>query len=333
MTTCLARVTIDCRGVRRRPRGPAAGQATARLLPGLTLATWAALSVLAAGCSPKADTPWSSGSAASAPEAAAVASAPASASGTVSAASAAAAPASDAAAAPATTASAAGSMPASAPTGSASSPTTVAPASGPASGSAGNSSASGTSAAAGGVGGAGTSGASATGTVAHVALAPDLPLLVPVEGVRPDQLVDTYEQSRSEGRTHEAIDILAPRGTPVKAVAEGRVAKLFNSRLGGLTVYQFDRQERVAYYYAHLDAYAPGLKEGQVLKRGDLVGTVGFTGNADPQAPHLHFAVFLLGPERRWWEGSPVNPYPLMQPAVPTQAAAGTVPGRANLAR
>lgn len=145
------------------------------------------------------------------------------------------------------------------------------------------------------------------------AMVPDAPLLIPVAGVREDQLVDTYEQSRSEGRTHEAIDILAPLGTPVRAVADGRVVKLFNSRLGGLTVYQFDRQERLAYYYAHLDAYAPGLKEGQVLRRGDLVGTVGFTGNASPEAPHLHFAVFMLGPERRWWEGQPLNPYPLMR--------------------
>ena len=110
--------------------------------------------------------------------------------------------------------------------------------------------------------------------------------------------------------------------------ADGRVVKLFTSRLGGLTVYQFDRQERVAYYYAHLDAYAPGLKEGQVLRRGDAVGTVGFTGNANPDAPHLHFAVFALGPERRWWEGSPLNPYPLMQPdgARTTAQAATTLP-------
>ena len=112
----------------------------------------------------------------------------------------------------------------------------------------------------------------------------------------------------------------------MRAVADWRVAKLFTSRLGGLTVYQFDRQERVAYYYAHLDAYAPGLQEGQMLRRGDPVGTVGFTGNANPDAPHMHFAVFALGPERRWWEGAPLNPYPLMQPRS-AQAAAPGGPG------
>jgi len=143
-------------------------------------------------------------------------------------------------------------------------------------------------------------------------------LLVPVQGFRPDQLQDTFTQARSEGRQHEAIDILAPKGTPVVAVADGRVAKLFDSRPGGLTVYQFDSSERLAYYYAHLDRYADGLQEGQWLRRGQLLGYVGSTGNASPEAPHLHFAVFELGPEKRWWEGRPINPYPLFQPTVPT---------------
>jgi murein DD-endopeptidase MepM/ murein hydrolase activator NlpD len=150
----------------------------------------------------------------------------------------------------------------------------------------------------------------ASGTTAD--LVPDAPLTIPVDGVQANQLVDTYEQARSEGRTHEAIDILAPRGTPVRAVADGRVAKLFTSRLGGLTVYQFDRRERLAYYYAHLDAYAPELAEGQVLRRGQVLGFVGASGNASADAPHLHFAVFVLGPERHWWEGAPLNPYPLL---------------------
>jgi peptidoglycan LD-endopeptidase LytH len=136
-------------------------------------------------------------------------------------------------------------------------------------------------------------------------------LLIPVVGVSPQQLMDTYEQRRGVER-HEAIDIVAPRGTPVVAVDDGKVVKLFNSKPGGLTVYQFDTSERVSYYYAHLDRYAPGLAEGQRLRRGDLIGFVGSTGNARPDAPHLHFSVFLLGPEKRWWKGTPVNPYPLL---------------------
>ena len=138
------------------------------------------------------------------------------------------------------------------------------------------------------------------------------PLLVPVRGVNASQLSDTFTQSRGEGRRHDAIDILAPRGTPVLAVADGRIEKLFLSKPGGRTIYQFDSEGRVAYYYAHLDAYAPQLSEGQSVKRGQVIGYVGSTGNASPEAPHLHFAIFLLGPEKRWWEGTAVNPYPLL---------------------
>lgn len=137
-------------------------------------------------------------------------------------------------------------------------------------------------------------------------------LLLPVAGIKTSQLVDTYTQARSGGRSHDAIDIMAPRGTPVLAVADGRVAKLFDSKQGGLTVYQFDIGETVAYYYAHLDSYAAGVMEGKQLKRGDLVGYVGSTGNANPDGPHLHFAIFLLGPEKNWWQGSAINPYPLL---------------------
>ncbi|MFC0677679.1 M23 family metallopeptidase [Lysobacter korlensis] len=138
-------------------------------------------------------------------------------------------------------------------------------------------------------------------------------LMVPVQGVSFDQLEDTFDDPRGTERIHEALDILAPAGTPVVAVADGPVAKLFDSKAGGLTVYQFDPTGTYAYYYAHLQGYAPGLAEGQVLKRGEVLGYVGSTGNADPSAPHLHFAVFRLGPEKRWSEGTPVNPYPLMR--------------------
>ncbi|HEY0883866.1 MAG TPA: M23 family metallopeptidase, partial [Ramlibacter sp.] len=139
------------------------------------------------------------------------------------------------------------------------------------------------------------------------------PLIVPVAGVAPSALTDMFDEARG-GRRHEAIDILAPTGTKVFAVDDGTVAKLFTSRPGGLTVYQFDPQGRLAYYYAHLDRYAKGLKEGMALRRGDLVGYVGTSGNAG-NTPHLHFAVFRLGPERRWWEGDPINPYPALRRA------------------
>jgi peptidoglycan LD-endopeptidase LytH len=148
-----------------------------------------------------------------------------------------------------------------------------------------------------------------------VALATDMPppLLIPVHGVAPSALHDTFAEARAGGtRPHDAIDIMAPRGTPVVAVDDGRIAKLFTSERGGLTVYQFDASERFVYYYAHLDAYAPGLAEGNTVRRGDPIGTVGFTGNANPAAPHLHFAVMVLGEAKRWWEGRAINPYPLL---------------------
>jgi peptidoglycan LD-endopeptidase LytH len=131
----------------------------------------------------------------------------------------------------------------------------------------------------------------------------------PIAGLRASDLHDTFAEARGSGRVHEALDIMAPRGTPVLAVDEGNVAKLFTSEQGGLTVYQFDNRREICYYYAHLDRYAPGLQEGMLLRKGDLVGYVGSSGNADPSAPHLHFAVFRLGSEKNWWAGTPVNPY------------------------
>lgn len=136
-------------------------------------------------------------------------------------------------------------------------------------------------------------------------------LVIPVEGVKRDRLRDNFAEGRP-GHRHEALDILAPRGTPVIAAGDGRVVKLFHSLAGGLTVYQFDSDERFAYYYAHLDRYAEGLKENTPLKRGDLVGYVGTTGNAPPNTPHLHFTIFRLGPEKRWWKGTAVDPYPFL---------------------
>lgn len=138
-------------------------------------------------------------------------------------------------------------------------------------------------------------------------------LIVPVRGMQPAQLSDTFSEARSEGRVHEALDIMAPRGTPVVAVADGTVEKLFFSKYGGHTIYQFEPSGRYAYYYAHLDRYAVGLTEDKAIKQGEVIGYVGSSGNANPAAPHLHFAVFLLGPERRWWQGTAINPYPLFK--------------------
>ena len=138
-------------------------------------------------------------------------------------------------------------------------------------------------------------------------------LLIPVQGVRRDQLQDTFTDARSQGRRHDAIDILAPAGTPVLAVADGSVEKLFDSERGGLTVYQFEPSGRYAYYYAHMQRYADGLAEKQTIRRGQVLGYVGSTGNADPGAPHLHFEIHRLGPEKQWWKGESLNPYPLLR--------------------
>ena len=138
-------------------------------------------------------------------------------------------------------------------------------------------------------------------------------LLLPVQGIQASQLRDTFTDARSEGRVHDAIDIMADAGTPVLAVADGTVEKLFDSERGGLTIYQFEPSGRWCYYYAHLQRYADGLAEKQVIKRGEVIGYVGSTGNASADAPHLHFEVHVLGPEKKWWKGESINPYPLLQ--------------------
>lgn len=137
-------------------------------------------------------------------------------------------------------------------------------------------------------------------------------LSMPVAGVDPHTLRSNFSQTRG-GHVHEALDIMAPRGAEVLAVAGGNVVKLFTSKPGGLTVYQFDDTRTWCYYYAHLDRYAPGLKEGMLLRKGDVLGYVGSTGDASPDAPHLHFAVFQLGPGKHWWQGTAVDPLPLFK--------------------
>jgi murein DD-endopeptidase MepM/ murein hydrolase activator NlpD len=141
----------------------------------------------------------------------------------------------------------------------------------------------------------------------------DLALEMPVEGVKRGSLRDTFSDARDSSRSHEAIDIMAPRRTPVLATQDGRIAKLFTSKAGGLTIYQFDPSNTFCFYYAHLDGYAEGLREGQTVQRGQIIGYVGSTGNASADAPHLHFAIFRLTPERQWWKGEPINPYPVLQ--------------------
>jgi peptidoglycan LD-endopeptidase LytH len=139
------------------------------------------------------------------------------------------------------------------------------------------------------------------------------PLVIPVAGVRPDELVDTYTHARSEGRSHDAIDIMAPHGTPVLAAADGTVLKLFQSDQGGITLYQLDPDQHTIYYYAHLDRYASGIAEGMRLLQGDTIGFVGDTGNAILGNHHLHFEITTTQDPTRYWGGIPINPYPLLR--------------------
>jgi peptidoglycan LD-endopeptidase LytH len=138
-------------------------------------------------------------------------------------------------------------------------------------------------------------------------------LLMPVQGVKPEQLIDTYSQSRSEGRVHEAIDIMAPAGTPVVAVADGEILRFHDSVQGGITIYQISTDKRYFYYYAHLQARAPGIAEKQFVKQGTTIGYVGDTGNAGPGNNHLHFSIKAVVDPNRFWDGTNINPYPILK--------------------
>jgi murein DD-endopeptidase MepM/ murein hydrolase activator NlpD len=140
-----------------------------------------------------------------------------------------------------------------------------------------------------------------------------MPLQIPVAGVRPENLRDTFQDARSEGRAHDAIDIPAPRGTPVLAAADGRIVKLWQSVPGGTTIYQLDPDNKTIYYYAHLDRYADGLAEGQVVRRGQVIAYVGDTGNAGAGNYHLHFSISIVSDPKRYWDGTNINPYPLLR--------------------
>lgn len=140
----------------------------------------------------------------------------------------------------------------------------------------------------------------------------DRRLMVPVDGVRPRDLVDTYNAARSGGRRHHALDVMARRGTPVLSADDGVVRRISTNALGGRTVYVVDHQQRFVHYYAHLDRYARGLREGQRVRKGEQLGTVGSTGNADRDAPHLHYQLLRYANARMWWAGDPVNPVPYL---------------------
>jgi murein DD-endopeptidase MepM/ murein hydrolase activator NlpD len=148
--------------------------------------------------------------------------------------------------------------------------------------------------------------------LAPVATSGDVPrgrLRLPLDGANIESLKGGFAETRGSDRPHEAVDMLAPRNTPVHAVDGGSIAKLFTSKAGGLTIYQFDPSGRLCYYYAHLERYADGLKDGQTVSQGDVVGYVGTTGNAPPNTPHLHFAVFELNADKHWWQGRAIDPY------------------------
>ena len=144
-------------------------------------------------------------------------------------------------------------------------------------------------------------------------------VIIPVDGVTANRLKSNFYEARGGFRVHHAIDILAPRSTPVLAAVDGTIRKLFVSRAGGITIYEFDRAEQKVYYYAHLERYANTLHEGMSVAQGDVIGYVGTTGNAPPNTPHLHFAISILTPSKEWWKGEPIDPYPLL--TTPTRAS------------
>jgi murein DD-endopeptidase MepM/ murein hydrolase activator NlpD len=137
-------------------------------------------------------------------------------------------------------------------------------------------------------------------------------LVLPIRGLTACDLHNTFEEGRANGQPHEAIDLLAPRGTPILAVEPGVIQKLFLSKTGGITIYEFDLQSAYCYYYAHLESYAEGLHEGMAVRQGEVIGYVGTSGNAPPNTPHLHFAIFKLGSEKHWWQGMAIHPYPVL---------------------
>ena len=140
---------------------------------------------------------------------------------------------------------------------------------------------------------------------------PHAGMTLPIDGLTAANLHDTFDETRG-GHTHDAIDIMEPRGTPVHAVVDGTIKKLFASKPGGNTIYLFDIPREYCYYYAHLDRYAEGIHEGMHVAQGDVIAYVGSSGDANAAAPHLHFEIHVLSPEKHWWQGTPINPYPVL---------------------
>ena len=155
----------------------------------------------------------------------------------------------------------------------------------------------------------------ATGSEEAVVIKPG-PLTIPVVGVRPEQLRDTYSESRAEGRAHNALDIMAKCDTQVVAVTAGKIVKLSQSERGGVTIYQMGADNRTVYYYAHLARYAGGLAEGRFAQEGEIIGYVGDTGKVVHGACHLHFAIWTVTDPKRYWNGENINPYPLLRPSL-----------------
>ena len=160
--------------------------------------------------------------------------------------------------------------------------------------------------------------------LAAAAVAPPMPDIgYPLADIKPRELRSQFKDKR-RGHIHHAIDLMRHRGTPVLAVTDGTIRKLYRSRSGGISIYLFDGSEQYCFFYGHLDHYAKGLHEGQEVHRGELIGYVGYTGNAKRNAPHLHFAVSLTGPRRQWSGGVPIDPFPMLlsvtQPPTPPAA-------------
>ena len=141
-------------------------------------------------------------------------------------------------------------------------------------------------------------------------------LMIPVVGIKREELQDTYNDARSEGRVHDAIDIIAPGGTPVTAVSDGEIARFFDSERGGITIYQFSSDKHFVYYYAHLQKRAENLQEHDFVKQGTIIGYVGDTGNAGEGNYHLHFEIMIPDNTDNYWKGTDVNPYPLLKNGI-----------------
>lgn len=144
----------------------------------------------------------------------------------------------------------------------------------------------------------------------------DKELMIPVAGVGAERIEDTFTAARDGDRQHNAVDIIAPRNTPIVAADDGVILRLSNNALGGITIYTADRDQEFVYYYAHLERYQDGLAVGKTIRKGDTIGYVGTTGNAPKNVPHLHFQIMLWPSDGKWWSGEPVNPYSALRGAA-----------------